>query len=148
MSTTAGASPTDMADDLPPGVAPSFGQVPSTPFEHTPEHLVLSSEAHSHLAGSPSLALLSGAFETDRLGRGNLTVSETDEAGQVHVHADLSLANGPRLHLDADVRESWLTRAAVADEEGPAGAVVVKELFRLAEIPRQSTVTISVDAAV
>lgn len=134
------------AGDLPPGVAPSFGDVPLTPFEHTPERLVLSSEAHSHLSVPASLATLSGPFHSEPLGNGVLTIQATEQAGEVHVHADMSPDGGPSVHLDARVRESWLARAAHSEGGVTAPVQVVRELIRLSEIPSQSTVTIRVDS--
>ena len=136
----------EVAGDLPPGVAPSFGDVPLTPFEHTPERIVLSSEAHSRLSVPTSLAMLSGPFQAEQLGRGILTIHATDQAGEVHVHADVNPDGGPSLHLDANVRESWLARAARSEGGAAAQAQVVRELVRLSEIPSQSTVTIRVDS--
>ncbi len=141
-------SSSEVADDMPPGVAPSFGDVPAGPFEHIPERLVLSSEEHTHLIGSGPLAYLSGPFSSDRFGVGYLSLHETDTAGEVRVHADLSRSGSPAIHLDAHVRESWVSRAATDGEGASAAVRVVKELFRLAEIPRQSTVTVQVDSAV
>lgn len=140
-------SSVEMADDMPPGVAPSFGDVPAEPFEHTPERLVLSSEEHTHLIGSGPLAYLSGPFSAERFGVGYLSLHETETAGEVRVHADLSRTGSPAVHLDAQVREMWVARAA-NESSGPTATVrVVEELFRLAEIPRQSTVTVQVDSA-
>jgi hypothetical protein len=146
MTASLGESPPEVADDLPRGGAPLFGTVPDVPFEHTPEHLVLSSEAHSRLSGNIVLGNLNGPFADEQLGRGVLVVRETSLPGQVHIHADLSTSFGPVVHLDADVRESWLDRAGFDREGVPAPARVVGELFRLAEIPRQSTVVIRVEA--
>ena len=142
------ASSPEVADDMPPGVAPSFGAVPSGPFEHTPERLVLSSEEHTHLVGSGPLAYLSGPFSADRFGVGYLSLHETETLGEVRVHADLSRTGSPAIHLDANVRETWVARAANDTDGGSAAVRVVEELFRLSEIPRQSTVTVQVDAAV
>ena len=139
-------SSSEVAGDVPPGVAPSFGEVPLTPFEHTPERIVLSSEAHSHLSVPASLAALSGPFHADPLGNGILTIQATEQAGEVHVHADMSPDGGPSVHLDAHVRESWLARAARSEGDAAAPVQVVRELIRLSEIPSQSTVTIRVDS--
>lgn len=135
----------ETAGDLPPGASPAFGELPDEPTELTPEHVVLSSEEHDRLIGSGPLAYLSGPFSAERFGVGYLSLFETDLAGEVHVHADLSRVEGPAVHLDADVRETWVSRAAI-DGEGSSPAVrVVKELFRLADLPKQSTVTVQVD---
>ena len=136
----------EVAGDVPPGVAPSFGDVPLTPFEHTPERLVLSSEAHSRLSVRASFATLSGPFHSEPLGNGVLTIQATEQAGEVHVHADMNPDGGPHVHLDAHVRESWLARAARSEGGAAAPDQVVRELIRLSEIPSQSTVTIRVDS--
>ncbi len=135
----------ETAEEWPVEIARSFGNVPPRPFEHAPERVVLSSEAHSHLAGHTAVGLLSGPFAYERIGVGTLTIEETDMPGQVHVHADVRTENGPIVHLDADVRKSWLNRTAET-EAGPARTeLIVSELLRLLEVPRQSTVTVSVD---
>ena len=137
----------EVSDDMPLGGAPLFGDVPSEPFEHTPEWLVLSNEEHSRLVGSGPLAYLSGPFSAERLGVGYLSVHQTEMVGEMHVHADLSRTDGPAVHLDARVRETWIARAANDGDGSSATVRVVKELFKLAEIPRQSTVTVQVDSA-
>ncbi len=131
------------AADLPPGSAPAFGDVPATPFEPEPEHLVLSSDEHSHLSGPLSLTSLSGEFNDDSLGRGRLVVSTTGQPGEVHVH--VSFHSG--YELDADVRESWLARAAAGGGSASLGARVAAELLRLSEIPHQSTVVVRARAS-
>ncbi len=146
MSTNTGSRPGDLDGDLPPGVAPSFGDVPAVPFEQTPERLVLSNVEHDHLSRSGPLAYLSGPFSAERLGVGYLSVRQTDHAGEVHVHADLSRSDGPAVHLDANVRETWLARAAQHGEGATPPVRVVGQLFRLAEIPSQSTVVVQFDS--
>jgi hypothetical protein len=133
------------AADLPPGVAPTFGYVPDAPFEHVPERLVLSSEAHSRLAPGKAFSRFNGAFTLDRVGTGTLSLHQTEAPGELHVHADVHTFGGPLVRLDARVRESWVLRQA-GEDDGPAGVHVLNELIRLAGIPRQSTVSVSVDA--
>lgn len=145
MTVSDAASPTEAEIDMPVEVARSFGDVPASPFEYTPEQVVLSSEAHSRLAGQAHISQLSGPFSYERIGAGVLTVEETGMPGQVHVRADVRTENGPIVHLDADVRKSWLDRAT-KNEDGLANAeLIVNELLRMLELPRQSTVTVSVD---
>lgn len=134
------------ADERPPDVAPSFGDVPILPFEHTPERLVLSSEAHSYLLAAPTLAGLDGEFAVERLGKGNLHIRETGAPGEVQIRADVLTLAGPAVHLDARVRHSWLMRTVESEDAAPANIRIVRELFRLAEIPHQSTVTVRIDA--
>lgn len=136
----------DVAADLPPGVGPSFGDVPRLPFEHTAERIVLSSDEHLHLLGATSLNALGGEFTFDRLCRGSLRIEETATPGEVHVEAELLTGEGPPLRIDANVRESWLSRTVSIDDSAPANVRVVRGLFRLAEIASQSTVNVSVQA--
>lgn len=132
------------AADLPPGVAPSFGDVPLRPFEHTPERLVLSSEEHSHLQSPPPLKWLGGSFAHERLGRGDLRLYETETPGEIHIEADVHPADGSALRLDANVRESWVSRVVSEDDTSPLNVRIVSGLFKLAEIPGQSTVKVSI----
>lgn len=117
---------------------PEFGVLPPAPFEPLPERIVLTSEEHLHLA-SPSMLLLEGDF-TGSIGSGYLAV-EHAAAGDVHLRADVQRQGLPAIQLDATVRESWVARAA-GDR-----ATVVAELLRLAELPRQSTVSVRTPAA-
>lgn len=131
--------------EWPVEVAGSFGNVPTGPFEYTPAQLVLSSEAHNRLASDTAVALMGGPFAYERVGAGEVTIAETDLPGQVHIHADVRTESGPVVHLDADVRRSWVDRTTETDEGLPRAELIVNELLRLLEIPRQSTVTVSVD---
>ncbi|MBK7330154.1 MAG: hypothetical protein IPI85_14045 [Dehalococcoidia bacterium] len=56
-------------------------------------------------------------------------------------------ADSPSVHLDANVRESWVSRTVSSDDTAPVNVRIVRGLFTLAEIPGQSTVTISRRAA-
>lgn len=141
-----GSNSDEGAGSFPPGVAPTFGDVPLVPFEHTPERLVLSSDEHSRLAGYSSVAGLGGNFSHERFGTGSLLIRETGAPGEIQIHADVTTLDGPAVHLEARVRESWLARAVACEVAVPANVTVVTELFRLAEIPRQSTVTVRVDS--
>lgn len=132
----------EVADDSPPGSAPVFGAVPDSPFENEPEHLVLSSDAHFRLSEANTVWMLGGEFDYEALGTGRLVIEEV-AGGEVLVHADVLRDGSPSIHLDARVRESWLVRAAAADPAS-AAASVVRALVRLAEIPHQSTVRMSV----
>lgn len=136
----------DATADLPPGAAPSFGDLEQgTVQELTP--LVLSESAHRHMAGPPWAYGLNGPFHLDDLGiEGELWVDASPEPGLVHVHADLAFAAGGGLHYDANVRESWLARAGGVDAEHDPRAEVARALAKLATIPRQSTVTVSFES--
>ena len=137
--------PNELAADMPPGTAPTFGIVPQLPFEATPEHLVLSSEAHSHLSATVPAYTIGGHFSNARLGDGSVSV-RTISPGEVHIHADVLTAEGPAVHLDADVRETWLNRAARGRDSASANVQVVSELIRLAQLPSQKTVKMRVDS--
>jgi len=143
--TLAHAFDSEFSGELPPGAAPAFGNLPDSPFEHTPERLVLSSDEHAQLAGIAPLSRLGGRFETVGLGQGHLTLVATGSPGEVLVEANVE-GSGPAMHLSANVRESWLLRAAGGDEAPQATARVVGELVRLAGVPHQSTVSVRVDA--
>ena len=132
--------------DLPPGAAPSFGDVEQgTVQELAP--LVLSESAHRQMAGPPWLHGLNGPFHLEELGiEGKLWVDTGLKPGLVHVHADLAFAGGGGLHYDTDVRESWVARAGDVDAEHDPRAEVARALAKLATIPRQSTVTVSFES--
>lgn len=140
------SSSEDAAADLPPGSAPSFGDVPGAPFENTPERIVLSSEEHAYRVSPASLASLGGEFAHEHLGRGHLKLKETATPGEIHIQAELQPLEGPALHFDARVRGSWLARTLSADDSTPARVRVVRGLFGIAAIPSQSTVRVSVQA--
>lgn len=140
-----GSETNALADTTPPPETPPiFGAVPEFPFEAAPERLVLSSEAHSRLSETGSFVDFNGEFASESLGNGRLVIREV-ASGEVRVQADVLRDGSPSVHLDARVRESWVVRAAAAHPTS-AGASVVRELFRLAEIPHQSTVRVSVAA--
>jgi len=132
--------------NLAPGVAPSFGEVPDSPFEHTPERLVLSLSEHEHLAGLAFAETLEGTFESERLGSGTLLLRNGDSPGAIHLSADVLGPSGPAMRLDATVRESWLLRSVSGGAEETARVQVVRELVRLASLPHQSTVRVSIAA--
>ena len=128
------AHPGAAQGEVPPST-PEFGAVPSTPFEPLPERLVLSSEEHAHLSAG-SVAALAGEFDGD-LRSGSLVV-ERVRPGDVHVRANVWRLGFAPVQLDATVRESWLARAS-GDR-----AAVVAGLFGLAQLPRQSTVSVRI----
>jgi hypothetical protein len=127
--------------NLGPGVAPSFGDVPAQPFEHTPERIVLSRHEHTHLAHQP-LATLGGEFAHEQIGRGVLALTESGAPGEVHIRADVLTLEGPAIHLEADVRGSWVARTASGNWGEAANVQIVRELVRLAALPHQSTVRV------
>jgi len=109
--------------------------------------MILSSEAHQRLRIDEP-ATFEREFWLRQPGlQGRLEVAATDTPGVVHLHADvrwseLGDASEGVVHMDADVRESWLTQAAGPEQ---SAAEVVKALARVAELPNQSTVQVTVD---
>lgn len=127
--------------NLGPGVAPSFGDVPGQPFEHTPERIVLSSVEHNHLS-APAFAAFRGEFAHDRLGSGHLDLRGTGQPGRIHIVARVVKQGSAAMELEAEVRESWLARAVGADENEPPRVRIVRELVRLSELANQSTIRV------
>ena len=85
---------TESLADLPPGAAPSFGDLETgTAPDSAP--LVLSEAAHRTISGPGPLDTLSGAFHLeDPLFDGELLVEPAGTPGLVHVHADISHRRG------------------------------------------------------
>ena len=134
------------SDEIPLGAAPVFGDSPPDPLSG--HYLtILSSEAHQRLRGDEPVTFEREFWLRQPGLQGRLEIAATDTPGVVHLHADVSWsepgapADGV-VHLDADVRESWLTQAAGPEQ---SAAEVVKALARVAELPRQSTVQVTVD---
>ncbi|MGE0598232.1 MAG: hypothetical protein AB7J35_00215 [Dehalococcoidia bacterium] len=135
----------DLASDLPPGVSHLFGETMPGSHESSIAPRVLSHDEDTHLRLTP-FAGLAGEFNVADFGRGSLSLEETAVPGEVHIEADMLTAGGPTIHIDARVRESWLSRTASAEGSSSSKARVVQGLFRLAEIPQQSTVKVIVHA--
>ncbi len=135
----------DLASDLPPGVSHLFGEIAHLNHDSSTASRVLSHDEDSHLRLKP-FAGLAGEFNLDDFGQGRLTLEETSVPGEVHIEADMLTTGGPTIHIDAHVRESWLSRTAFSNDSAPAKVRVVQGLFRLAEIPQQSTVKVIVHA--
>ena len=128
--------------DLPPGAAPSFGDAEGGTVPE-PAPLVMSESAHRFASAAGPLPGLNGRFHLDDpVIDGQLSVEASDTPGMVRVHADLAYARGGSLHFDAEVRQSWILRAA-AKGQGHARAQVARALADLAGLPHQSTVTVS-----
>lgn len=137
---------TEATADLPPGAAPSFGDL-DTGAVPEPAPLVLSESAHRNMRPAEPLLGLNGQFHLDDLAiDGQLRVEASHTPGMVHVHADMAYIRGGGLQYDAEVRESWVMRAGAMDRTGESRARVAKALADLASIPRQSTVTVSFKA--
>lgn len=135
----------DYASDLPPGVSHLFGEILAPNSDNSTAPRVLSHDEDSHLRSS-HFAGLGGEFSLDHFGQGKISLEETTTPGEVHIKADMLTSGGPTIHIDARVRESWLSRTASAVDSLPANVRVVQGLFRLAEIPQQSTVKVIVHA--
>lgn len=129
--------------DMPPGAAPSFGDL-DTGTVQEPAPLVLSESAHRSRQTPESLLGLNGHFHLDDLAiDGQLMVEASAIPGMVHIHADMAYARGGSLQYEAEVRESWVTRESALDRSGEARARIAKALADLARLPHQSTVTVS-----
>ena len=137
------------SDEIPAGSAPLFGDNPPDPLA-AHNLMILSSEAHQRLRVDQP-ATFEREFWLRQPGlQGRLEVAATATPGVVHLHADVRWSedgNGADgvVHMDADVRESWLARAAGPEQ---SAAEVVKALARVAELPHQSTVQVTVDGDV
>ncbi len=131
--------------DLPPGAAPSFGDVEGGTAPE-PAPLVMSESAHRFARAAGPLPGLNGRFQLDDLAMdGQLQVEASATPGMVHVHADLAYARGGGVHFDAEVRESWIVRAG-SEDLGDGRARIARALADLARLPHQSTVTVSFDS--
>lgn len=134
------------SNEIPAGAAPVFGDSPPDPLANH-NLMILSSEAHQRLRGDEP-ATFEREFWLSQTGlQGRLEVAATGTPGVVHLHADVCWsesgdASEGMVHMDADVRESWLAQAAGPEQ---SAAEVVKALARVAELPRQSTVQVTVD---
>lgn len=128
--------------DLPPGAAPQFGEVePHALPAESP--LILSALAERHESGLS--AYPAGSFALDDIpATGSISILASPVPGLVHIDADIAFARGGVLHYEADVRESWVARTAVAGDSAPAS--LVRALADLARIPRQSTVRVHFEA--
>jgi hypothetical protein len=134
---------TEATADMPPGAAPSFGDL-DTGIVQEPAPLVLSESAHRSRQTPEPLLGLNGRFHLDDLAiDGQLVVEASAIPGMVHIHADMAYARGGGVEYDAQVRETWVTRASALDRSGEARARIAKALADLARLPHQSTVTVS-----
>ena len=134
------------SDEIPAGSAPLFGDSPPDPFA-AHNLMILSSEAHQRLRIEGPVTFEREFWLRQPGLQGRLEVAPTDTPGVVHLHADVRWsesgdASEGVVHMDADVRESWLTQAAGPEQ---SAAEVVKALARVAELPHQSTVQVTVD---
>ncbi|MEO6397797.1 MAG: hypothetical protein ABIP13_04970 [Tepidiformaceae bacterium] len=134
------------SNEIPAGAAPHFGDGATDPLAAN-NLMILSCEAHQRLRGDEP-ATFEREFWLRQPGlQGRLEVAATNTPGVVHLHADVRWSESGQdsdgvVHMDADVRESWLAQAAGPEQ---SAAEVVKALARVAELPRQSTVQVTVD---
>ncbi len=134
---------TEATADMPPGAAPSFGDLGAGMVQE-PAPMVLSESAHRSRQTPEPLLGLNGRFRLDDLAiDGQLMVEASANPGMVHIHADMAYARGGSLQYEAEVRESWVTRASALDRSPEARARIAKALADLARLPHQSTVTVS-----
>lgn len=136
------------SDEIPAGSAPVFGDSAPDPLA-AHNLMILSSEAHQRLRGDEPVTFELEFWLRQPGLQGRLEVAATNTPGLVHLHADVrwsesGTASDGVVHLDADVRESWVAQAAGPEQ---SAAEVVKALARVAELPRQSTVQVTVDGA-
>jgi|SRR3990172_3615995 len=137
---------TEATADMPPGAAPSFGDLDTGIVQESAPQ-VLSESAHRSRQTPEPLLGLNGRFHLDDLAiDGQLMVEASTTPGMVHIHADMAYARGGGLQYEAEVRETWLTRAGALDHSGDARARIAKALADLARLPHQSTVTVSFTA--
>lgn len=129
------------SDEIPAGAEPAFGDLPPEGIAWQ-NHLVLSAEAHSRLADDEPVAF-EPEFSLRHPGlMGHLHVEPTQTPGLVHLRADVQWEPSGVVHFDADVRESWLEKAAGPEH---SAAAVLKALAEVSELPRQNTVRVTVD---
>lgn len=122
---------------------------------HRIDQMVLSAEAHHHLAdihfGSPGLE---GSFEFRAAAvKGRLRIGRGSGEGWARVAIEMygqEFTDQPppgAIRFEAEVREHWLqaltSTAATKDEQA---ATIVRALAEIAAIPGQKTVVVSVDA--
>jgi hypothetical protein len=131
----------ELTSDLPPGVDRLFGTALRFTTDGSTARTVLSNNEDVRLR-LPLFRRVEGDFALERFGRGHVCLAQTETPGEVHIEADMQTDGGPEVHFDACVRESWLARTAALDDSVPPGVHVLKGLFRLAEIPQQSTVKV------
>ncbi|MBA4182005.1 MAG: hypothetical protein C0506_15555 [Anaerolinea sp.] len=128
-------------DEIPPGAEPVFGDSPGELAAWRNE-LILSAEAHSRLADDEPVTF-DGKFSLRQPGlMGHVQVEPTETPGLVHLRAEVQWEPSGVVHFDADVRESWLEKAAGPER---SAAAVLKALAEVSELPRQNTVRVTVD---
>ncbi len=133
-------------DEIPAGSEPVFGDSPTDALS-AHNLMILSSEASQRLRGDEPVTFEREFWLRQPGLQGRLEVAATNTPGVVHLHADVRWSGSGEssdgvVHMDADVRESWLAKAAGPQQ---SAAEVVKALARVAELPRQSTVQVTVD---
>jgi len=116
------------------------------------DYLVLSAAAYTALSHAPSLdPAVAGTFSLTLLSaNGQLAVTPGAIPGTVHVSLELEEVRGwppvpgplKRLHFEAELRSSWVSRAAVSGPSSVPAVNVGQAIADLAQVPGQSTVRV------
>jgi len=116
------------------------------------DYLVLSAAAYTALSHAPSLdPAVAGTFSLTLLSaNGQLAVTPGAIPGTVHVSLELEQVRGwppvpgplKRLHFEAELRSSWVSRAAVSGSSPAPAQNVGQAIADLAQVPGQSTVRV------
>ena len=116
------------------------------------DYLVLSAEAYRALVQAPRMdAHLAGTFSVSAAGaQGQLSIRPGAGDGFVHVEIDLMhVAQWPEppgpirhLQLSAELRGSWVQRAAERDGSGNQATSIAEAVVALAQLPGQRTVSV------
>ena len=107
----------EVAAGLPPDVAPSFGDVPTRPFEHTPERLVLFTEPKAAARNPSGPGLTASRRRTP-----GLAPAHRETAPRRGPHTGESSPSRPRPSSEARVAREWLTRPVDARTAPPTSA--------------------------
>jgi len=132
-----------------PSASPLAAAVPAT--TQRSDYLVLSAAAYTALSHAPSLdPEVAGTFSLTLLSaNGELAVTPGAIPGTVHVSLELEQVRGwppapgplKRLHFEAVLRSSWVSRAAASGPATPPQNVG-QAIAELAQVPGQSTVRV------
>jgi hypothetical protein len=150
---------TTMATSTPyrPPAAPKR-ELPTAPRStFTNDYVVLSAAAAQALVQAPKIANIMGAFAlTIGVANGSLRVGPAAIEGMVHVQLDLQsvpgwpAVNGPlrTLHLEADLRGTWVNRVTADTPSNDAAAQqLAAAVIAVAQVPGQKTVHVDFEAA-
>lgn len=138
--------------------APPKCEQPSAPTNSfTNDYVVLSAAAARALVQAPQMANLVGAFSLNiGVANGSLRVGPAAIEGMVHVQLDLQsvpgwpAVKGPlrTLHLEADLRGTWVNRVTADTASGDAAAhQLAVAVIAVAQVPGQKTVSVDFEPA-